>query len=318
MIERNGWHLLVIPAVAPDEAEYQIGPRPGDRYQRRLGEVLVPNRDSAEELDRIRQSLGSFNFAAQYQQAPVPAGGNLIKRDWLHYFEREPRSFDRKVVSWDIASTVGPRSSFSAGTVWGLRGLNYYLLDVVHGRFEPPELRRRIIDTYRAERPVTVIIEGTDHGRLLAHDLFETHELKALAPRPHTSKEDRLAVHAPKFEAGQVWLPREAPWLARYVSELVGFPNAPYKDLVDSTTQALKYLTRHRKPLQPDPSGNYGPSGRRLRASLTRPRPEPEPEPKGIDEEDPIEEAQGPNEPVVRRVGAEWEPEHDQPPKRRR
>ena len=319
MIERNGWHMLVVPAIAPDDAVYRTGPRECDRYMRREGEVLVPGRDSAEELDRTRQALGSFNFAAQYQQAPVPASGNLIKREWLCFYDygREPKRFDRKVVSWDTASTVGPRSSFSAGTVWGLRGLNFYLLDVVHGRFESSQLRRLVVDTHRAERADFTIIEKTDHGRLLAESLVADNELKPRYALPRKGKAHRLAIEAPRFENGLVWLPREAPWLARYVAELVGFPNVPHKDLVDSTAQALAFLARYRRPPQPDPSGLFGPTGRRTRASLTRRAPEParaESEP----EDDEIEEIVGPSEPVVRKVEADWEPEHDKPPVRHR
>jgi phage terminase large subunit-like protein len=39
-----------------------------------------------------------------------------------------------------------------------------------------------------------------------------------------------------------VFLPRTAPWLADYVTELTGFPGTKYDDQVDSTTQALSHL----------------------------------------------------------------------------
>jgi len=38
-------------------------------------------------------------------------------------------------------------------------------------------------------------------------------------------------------------LPENAPWLAIYLTELLGFPNAPHDDQVDSTSQALNWLT---------------------------------------------------------------------------
>lgn len=58
-------------------------------------------------------------------------------------------------------------------------------------------------------------------------------------------KESRLAAQAHKFETGSVRLPRQAPWLGTYVTELLAFPNAAHDDQVDSTSQALKYLSRH-------------------------------------------------------------------------
>jgi predicted phage terminase large subunit-like protein len=40
-----------------------------------------------------------------------------------------------------------------------------------------------------------------------------------------------------------VLLPSTAPWLDDYRSELLAFPGSQYDDHVDSTTQALDYLS---------------------------------------------------------------------------
>jgi predicted phage terminase large subunit-like protein len=65
--------------------------------------------------------------------------------------------------------------------------------------------------------------------------------LRAIALRPERDKLARLLAHAARFEAGQV--PEIAPWLAIYLNELLGCPNAAHDDLVDSTSQALNWLT---------------------------------------------------------------------------
>jgi hypothetical protein len=44
------------------------------------------------------------------------------------------------------------------------------------------------------------------------------------------------------FEAGQVVLPQNAPWLAELERELLGFPNARHDDQVDSITQYLTWV----------------------------------------------------------------------------
>jgi hypothetical protein len=52
-------------------------------------------------------------------------------------------------------------------------------------------------------------------------------------------------------------LPREAPWLAAYVAELLAFPNGAHDDQVDSTSQALSWLSRKiaigTPPVRPNP-----------------------------------------------------------------
>ena len=37
-------------------------------------------------------------------------------------------------------------------------------------------------------------------------------------------------------------LPKDAPWLAEFVSELLGFPNAKHDDQVDSLSQYLLWV----------------------------------------------------------------------------
>ena len=47
------------------------------RFTRRQGEALHPDREPLEVLDRIRRTIGEYNFAGQYQQSPAPLGGGL-------------------------------------------------------------------------------------------------------------------------------------------------------------------------------------------------------------------------------------------------
>ncbi len=144
------WDHLVIPAIAPEDQVYRVGPHAGDLYRRRNGEVLLPGREPRAVLDEMRSAIGSMNFSAQYIQDPVPAEGNVIKREWLRFYDAEPGAFDWLVSSWDLASTLEPTSSFSVGLLWGAVGAHYYLLDVVSERLEAPELRQRLIGRRRA------------------------------------------------------------------------------------------------------------------------------------------------------------------------
>ena len=75
MIERNGWEMLIIPAIATEAKTYRIGPAPNQTYRRRKDEVLLPDREPKAVLDEMRRAIGSMNFAAQYQQDPIPAEG---------------------------------------------------------------------------------------------------------------------------------------------------------------------------------------------------------------------------------------------------
>ena len=106
---------------------------------------------------------------AQYQQEPVPAGGNVIQRSWLKFYgnEERPERFGRTVVSWDTASTLGEGNNYSVGTVWGSTGVDYFLLDVFRGRLEAPDLRRRFIMLSDHSNADATVIEDTELGRAL-------------------------------------------------------------------------------------------------------------------------------------------------------
>jgi hypothetical protein len=52
-----------------------------------MGGLLHPERESRSALDELKASMGTMEFSAQYQQAPVPAGGNLIKWSWFKFYK---------------------------------------------------------------------------------------------------------------------------------------------------------------------------------------------------------------------------------------
>jgi predicted phage terminase large subunit-like protein len=48
-----------------------------------------------------------------------------------------------------------------------------------------------------------------------------------------------MSAESAKFEAGLVYFPKHAPWLADLEAELFSFPGSRHDDQVDSISQAL-------------------------------------------------------------------------------
>jgi predicted phage terminase large subunit-like protein len=211
----EAWEVVKLPAIAAEDATYDLGSRRGV-HRRRAGELLHPVRESQAVLDEVRRNLGSLSFSAQYQQEPLSAEGNTIKRSWIRYYEEAPSDFDLVIASWDTAYTLEESSDYSVGTVWGVVGAEFYLLDVVRGRLETPDLRRVIIDTHRQHDADATLIEGTELGRAIAQEMRRVGPILPITPRAKFDKTARLLAQTPKFEAGQVLLPREAPWLRTF------------------------------------------------------------------------------------------------------
>ena len=129
------------------------------------------------------------------------------------------------------------------GSVWGAVGQQFYLLDVVRGRLEAPDLGHRMVALAREHQVDATLVEDTELGRAIVQDLRRNNRLFPILNPVRFDKMARLLAQAARFEAGQVHLPREAAWLGAYESELLAFPMGRHDDQVDSTSQALHYLT---------------------------------------------------------------------------
>ena len=63
----------------------EIIPLGDNGFHRRVGDVLHPEREPLGALNEQRQTMGSLDFSAQYQQQPIPIDGNLVKWSWFRF-----------------------------------------------------------------------------------------------------------------------------------------------------------------------------------------------------------------------------------------
>ena len=241
LLREGGWTHLNLPAIATADAIIELGN--GNTHVRRIGDVLHPNREPQSALDELRRNLGSAAFEAQYQQAPVPETGNMVKREWLQTY-RPPldRSGMRIAQSWDTALKGDSRADYSVCTTWAERGGQHFLLDVFRKQLDFPGLIKAAISLYREHRPNAVLIEDHGSGTSLIQQLRSQQQIYAIGRRSKDDKTTRLSTVLPAFEAGKVVFPHDAPWLPQMLSELFGFPSARYDDQVDSISQYLGWV----------------------------------------------------------------------------
>lgn len=231
------WVHLKLPAIADEEQKIQIG---HNKYHlRRVGDVLHAERAPKSILELMR-SLDPDTFGAHYQQAPIPPGGIIIKREWVRTYDQLPKRTSSSLViqSWDTASKDGESSSWSACTTWLLHDGNYYLMHVLRERLDYPSLRERAIAHASVYKPRKILIEDTGVGTGLVAEMKKA-GLPAIAVKPEADKKTRMKIQSIKFESRRVFVPVHAPWLAEYTAELFAFPNVRFDDQVDSTAQAL-------------------------------------------------------------------------------
>lgn len=246
LLEGGGWRHLSLPAFAETDLEIALG---GGRTKHfREGEVLHSERESREQLEQLRRSMGSATFSAQYQQSPVPAEGLHIKRRWLRYHDGNIgfQQGDQIVQSWDTASKDGVFSDYSVCVTALIRKREVYVLDVYRAKLQFPDLKRQVETLARQWESKVLLIEDAASGQQLIQVLRNEAPRgvpRPIARKPEGDKVTRFAAQSSRIEAGALLLPETALWRADFERELLGFPNLKHDDQVDAITQLLAWET---------------------------------------------------------------------------
>jgi len=247
VLAQEPWEVVRFPAIAEDDEMHEIVAELENRcVTRRRGEALHPEREPLAMLEQIRRTIGEYNFAGQYQQAPSPQGGGLVKAVWFRNYapNERPAEFERVVQSWDTANKASELSNFSVCTSWGIKGKDLYLLHVLRRRMEYPELKRAVREQRDAFEASVVLIEDKASGTQLIQELIADGLHAVTRYQPQADKIMRMHAQTAMIENGFVHLPKEAPWLAEYLHELTAFPKGKHDDQVDSTAQMLDWFKR--------------------------------------------------------------------------
>jgi predicted phage terminase large subunit-like protein len=234
--EQGGWDCL---AIALDDETIPLGY--GRTRLRLAGDILHPERESRAALEAIKAEIGSDAFSAQYQQLPIPPGGAMIKRHWVRRYTQPPQRHEilQFIQSWDTAMKGGPANDWSVCTTWAQTSdFRMYLLDVWRDRVDYPTLRTTVRALYAKWKPHAVLMEDAGSATGLIQEL-EYDFIDLIAVKPDRDKIARMAIASAKFEAGNIYLPEEAPWLADLEAELFAFPGSRHDDQCDSISQAL-------------------------------------------------------------------------------
>ena len=216
------WETLSLPAENPD------------------GTPLWPEKHSSEMLARMK-AADPETYAAQYMQSPMVATGNIFKREWFRFYEPAtlPVRFDRIFQSWDFTFKASAHSDNVCGQLWGKKGPDFFLLDCVCDKMTFVEsLKAMLLMTERHPEAVAKYVEAKANGEAIM-DMVRQKVPGVIPVTPTESKVARAHAVTPLFQAGNVYVPKEAPWVYDYLDELTKFPNAAHDDRVDATTQGL-------------------------------------------------------------------------------
>lgn len=205
------------------------------------GELLFTQRFSREVVDRDKKAMGARAVAAQFQQEPSPAEGNIININWFNYFDHiEP---DEIYQSWDTANKDGEENDYSACITWGVKENEMYILDIFKDKMQYPDLKKAMIQQYQKWDPTQLIIEDKASGQQVLQELRRSTQLPIVAYNPgQRNKTERMFDASIDVESGRVYLKNKAHWLEEFLHEIKLFPNGKYKDTGDAFSMFINWF----------------------------------------------------------------------------
>lgn len=247
LITAGGWDQLDLPLEAWQDQKIELFP---SRWiVRSAGDILHEARFSEVEIGRLKSEMGDRDYEAQYNQRPLPPGGALFKLQWLQRYDERPAVHQVEGIfqSWDTAYEVADDNDYSVCTTWALSGKRYYLLDVFRERLPFPELQKAVFSQRKKWKADLVIVERAGSGISLHQNIYDPSTRPwIVTKKPEGSKQDRASQQSPKFERGEVFVPREGPWVSVFLDELGAFPHGKHDDQVDSAVQFLAAVDSNR------------------------------------------------------------------------
>jgi len=270
------WTHIKIPALIDDAYVAQLDKKYKDMieeserdgkgrfsywpYKEPLHQLLAMEEGGG--ADQNGQKISRHVFHSQYQQSPVALGGNIIKGEHFIRYQILPKIKHRKIFA-DTAQKTKERNDFSVFEEWGV-GIDgrIYLIDMIRGKWEAPELQKRAIAFWRK-----CSARSTDHfgqlRKLMVEDKSSGTGLIQSLKTPESIKGEsiiRIPIEGierdkdkftrandalPYLESGCVCIPEDAPFTNDFVSECEAFTaddSHAFDDQVDPLIDAVMDL----------------------------------------------------------------------------
>ena len=202
-----------------------------------------------KEIEAAKRSLSSFAFKQEYLSSFDNAGADIFKEEWIKYAP-EP-SYGSYVIAIDLAgfeqvaknagSSKRKLDESSISIVKVEDNGDWWVKDIVHGRWDIRETASRILMAIRDFQPIAV---GIERGALrnavqpYLEDLMRKNNIYAhIHDLTHGNKKktDRVIWSLQgRFEHGRIKLNEDNDW-GEFLDQYLMFPTAGvHDDLIDS------------------------------------------------------------------------------------
>jgi predicted phage terminase large subunit-like protein len=227
-----------------------------DEPNRKIGDPLFPEHKSYDFLMERKNAMYSGHWEALYQQNPIIEGGELIRRSWFRSFVTPPLIKYRKIFA-DTAMKTAERNDYSVFACWGLGDDGkMYLLDLLKGKWEAPELKRVAKAFWQKHNNMTAgqlrqfLVEDKASGTGLIQEIKREGNIPVKGVERTKDKLTRLLDVLSYIEAGLVCIPESASFTNDFLAECESFTSDDthmHDDQVDTMIDAINDMLANNK-----------------------------------------------------------------------
>lgn len=252
----NEWEVLSLPAIAEEDEEHEIF-NPDyievlgtNILRRKKGEALWVTKYPLERLQRIKSTIHSFEFAAQYQQKPVPEGGGLFKRENIRYCSLNDGVYQlyydtdkikyynesscTRFSTCDLNIKDREDSDYTVIIVWDLTKDNELILRYMfRKKVDGAEHINLLWNIQHSYGPKEINIESVAYQATLVQTAVKQ-GLPAKEMKERGDKKTKALPAAALMESHKIFLLKSLPELYDIENELLQFPNGKHDDIVDN------------------------------------------------------------------------------------
>lgn len=208
------------------------------------GDLLDPGRFPREVVQGLKDGMGQYAYAGQYQQRPAPREGGIFKRHWFEIVGAAPAGA-RKCRGWDLAATKSATAAYTAGVRLSVLNGVYYIEDVVRERYGPADVERLLLNTAKQDGVGCKISIPQDPGQAGKAQVAAFAKLLAgfncrFSPESGDKESRALPVSA-QAEVGNIKIVK-GNWNDAFLDEITSFPAGTFKDQTDALSRAFAEL----------------------------------------------------------------------------
>lgn len=232
--EIDDFDVLTIPAIRESYKTVESDPRTE-------GMALWEDLHSAKSILLYKKESERI-YQALYQQHPSSLDGNIVKTDWIQYYDVLPDYFDKIIQSWDCGFKSTDTGSYVVGTIWGVYNSDIYLIGMDRAHYDFVDTVKHIKMAKEMYPDSVVLVEDKANGSAVISQLKKDGISGVKGILPKGSKEERMMAASFIVEAGHLYLPSDnEDWIKDVEYELFNFPLASTNDIVDTTSQVIYY-----------------------------------------------------------------------------